>query len=176
MELITSKDGIFHLAFLIDDKGVPYFKGKEIADILGYQNTNKAINDHVPDKYRKKLKNFKGSNYQENTVMISEYGLYSLIFNSQMEKAQQFRDWVFESVLPQIRKSGEFQLKKYISSNKELIIKTENGDNMKEINKRINSICKECGTQICKHGKFVHKCKICDIKGYISMMSIIESL
>ena len=47
--------------------------------------------------------------YQEkHTIYITEPGLYSLIFKSQKDEAEDFKDWVFDDVLPKIRKTGQY--------------------------------------------------------------------
>lgn len=98
----------------------PYFRAKDIASILGYSKTEKAISNHVRDKnklsFKELLENLrppdlgglKKYSYNElNTLYINESGLYELIFSSKMENAIEFKDWVFDEVLPSIRKQGQ---------------------------------------------------------------------
>lgn len=90
----------------------PYFKAKQIATFLGYIDTTQAIRKHVWDINKT---TFLGSvvltppNYQSTTIYINESGLYQLIFASKMDIAQQFQKWVFEIVLPSIRKTNAYQ-------------------------------------------------------------------
>ena len=87
-----------------------YFKVKEIGEFLGYTNPQKAIRDHVWDSNKFTLdvihKNvsFTPINMQMKTIYITEAGLYQLIFGSKMPFAEQFQKFVFEDVLPSIRK------------------------------------------------------------------------
>lgn len=89
----------------IDNK--PYFVGKEIAEILGYSDTNQAIRKHV-DEDDKLTRNFDGSGQNRNMTVINESGLYSLILSSKLEGAKKFKKWVTSEVLPAIRKTGMY--------------------------------------------------------------------
>ena len=94
-----------------------YFVGKDVADILGYQNGSRDINRHVDEEDRQ--------NYQDGTfesprgmTVINESGLYALIFGSQLESAKRFKHWVTSEVLPAIRKTGTYQIPKQNKSNR----------------------------------------------------------
>ena len=85
----------------------PYFVGKDVADILGYSNSRKAITDHVDEEDKGVTKCDTLGGRQDLTV-INESGLYSLIISSKMPKAKQFKRWVTSEVLPSIRKHGGY--------------------------------------------------------------------
>lgn len=85
----------------------PYFVGKEIADILGYQNGSRDINRHVSKEDMLKYQIGTSGQRREQTL-INESGLYSLIFNSKLETAKKFKHWVTNEVLPTIRKHGAY--------------------------------------------------------------------
>lgn len=85
----------------------PYFVGKDVAEILGYNNSRKAIADHVDDEDKGVTKCDTLGGVQELTV-INESGLYSLILRSQLPTAKQFKHWVTSEVLPTIRKHGMY--------------------------------------------------------------------
>ena len=85
--------------------GEPYFVGKDVAEILGYQNASKALADHVDEE--DKLNNESLSSLgQRGGWLINESGLYSLILSSRLPGARQFKRWVTSEVLPSIRKHG----------------------------------------------------------------------
>ena len=86
--------------------GQPYFVGKDVADILGYSNTRKALIDHVDkeDKDDVTIRDAIGRN--QTMIAINESGLYSLILSSKMPNAKKFKRWVTNEVLPAIRKHG----------------------------------------------------------------------
>ena len=94
---------------VIEQKGEPWFVGKDVADILGYTNQNEAIRDHVDEEDKlnsKTLSSFELNLGQRGGWLINESGLYSLIMSSKMPKAKQFKRWVTSEVLPSIRKHG----------------------------------------------------------------------
>lgn len=89
----------------IDDE--PYFVGKDVANILGYSNPNKALRDHIDaeDKRGERIVTPSGN---QITIVINESGLYSLILSSKMPNAKRFKHWVTSEVLPTIRKHGAY--------------------------------------------------------------------
>ena len=87
--------------------GEPYFVGKDVAEILGYANTSKALIDHVDDE--DKLNNETLSSLgQRGGWLINESGLYSLILSSKLSNAKKFKRWVTSEILPSIRKTGGY--------------------------------------------------------------------
>lgn len=88
----------------------PWFVGKDIATILGYSNTRKALADHVDEEDKGVTKCDTPGGVQDLTV-INESGLYSLILSSKMPTAKRFKHWVTSEVLPAIRKTGGYQMK-----------------------------------------------------------------
>ena len=91
-------------------KDEPYFVGKDVADILGYADTNQAIRNHV-DEDDKLTRRFNGSGQNREMVIINESGLYSLILSSKLPAAKKFKRWVTSEVLPSIRKTGSYTAK-----------------------------------------------------------------
>lgn len=87
--------------------GEPFFVGKDVAEILGYSDPNKAIAMHVDeeDKLNDKTASSLG---QRGGWFINESGLYSLIFSSKLPTAKKFKHWVTSEVLPAIRKHGVY--------------------------------------------------------------------
>ncbi|MDR7695788.1 phage antirepressor KilAC domain-containing protein [Lactococcus lactis] len=90
---------------LIDNE--PFFVGKDAAAAIGYSNTRKAIRDHVKGKYLREARIVTPSGVQTVTV-ISEPSLYQLAGESKLPSAEPFQDWVYEEVLPTIRKHGAY--------------------------------------------------------------------
>ena len=87
--------------------GEPYFVGKDVADILGYADPNKALAMHVDDddKLNDKTASSLG---QRGGWLINESGLYSLVISSKLPSAKRFKRWVTSEVLPSIRKTGAY--------------------------------------------------------------------
>lgn len=100
----------------------PWFVGKDVAEILGYSNTNKAIQVHV-DNEDKFLRSARGSEMgklfsslkemqeklgRQDNWFINESGVYSLVFSSKLPTAKKFKRWVTSEVLPAICKHGAY--------------------------------------------------------------------
>ena len=91
----------------IQQNGEPWFVGKDVAEILGYSNTPKAIRDHVDDE-DKLTERIVLSGQNREVAIINESGLYSLILSSKMPKAKEFKRLVTSEVIPAIRKTGGY--------------------------------------------------------------------
>ncbi|WP_349817904.1 MULTISPECIES: phage antirepressor [Clostridium] len=91
----------------VEINGEGWLVGKDVAEILGYKNTRKALLDHVDeeDKGVTKCDTLGGS---QEMIVINESGLYSLVLRSKLSGAKKFRRWVTSEVLPQIRKTGGY--------------------------------------------------------------------
>lgn len=87
--------------------GEPWFVGKDVADILEYQNSPKAIRDHV-DEEDKLTERIVMSGQNREAILINESGLYSLILSSKLPNAKKFKHWVTSDVLPAIRRTGTY--------------------------------------------------------------------
>ena len=103
-----------NISIVIDSSNIPWFSATNIAEILEYQNTSKAISDHVKNEdiieFEKLRKYFEKvpHNAQPHALYINESGLYSLIFSSKKTKAIEFTRWVTTEVLPSIRTRGYY--------------------------------------------------------------------
>ena len=82
----------------------PWFVGKDVAEVLGYSNPQKAVRDHIDDDDKTLNESFTVNGTQG--VLINESGLYSLILSSKLPNAKAFKRWVTSEVLPSIRKHG----------------------------------------------------------------------
>jgi anti-repressor protein len=91
--------------------GEPFFVGKDLAEILGYQNGSRDINRHVDEEDRTKLMLSDGRQSKE-TIIINESGMYSLILSSKLPNAKKFKRWVTSEVLPAIHKTGVYMTDK----------------------------------------------------------------
>lgn len=89
----------------------PWFIGKDVADVLGYSNSRKAMADHVDDEDKKDgvtIRDAIGRN--QKAVAINESGLYSLVLSSKLPSAKKFKRWVTSEVLPALRKTGQYKV------------------------------------------------------------------
>ena len=93
---------------LID--GEPWFVGKDVAEVLGYSNPQKAIRDHVDDEDKGMNETVTPGGTQK-IVIINESGVYALVFGSKLPIAKKFKHWITADVLPTIRKTGSHTYK-----------------------------------------------------------------
>lgn len=90
---------------VIDDE--IWFVGKDVARVLGYQNTTDALGRHI-DEDDKLTSGITMAGQNRNVTIINESGLYELIFSSKLEGAKKFKKWVTKEVLPSIRMDGGY--------------------------------------------------------------------
>ena len=117
----------------IDRQQKIWFPGKDVAGILGYKDTNQAIRKNVSTENKitqfiqpkcspvsqtgkqNKCYPVSQTGKQKDTrgkycTLINEPGFYEVVFGSKLEFAKKFRQWVFTTVLPSIRKYGQYKL------------------------------------------------------------------
>lgn len=107
-ELQIFKNSEFGEIRTIEINNEPYFVGKDIANILGYGEPNKAIVRHVDEDDRMKHPITDELGRLQQTYVINESGLYSLMLFSKLPTAKRFKHWVTSEVLPTIRKHGAY--------------------------------------------------------------------
>ena len=116
--------------------GEPWFVGKDVADILEYTNTAKAIRDHVDDE-DKLTERIVLSGQNREVIFINESGLYSLILSSKMPNAKKFKHWVTSEVLPAIRKTGSYQMQNLSTEMKAILMHDEK---LVKIDQRVSNL------------------------------------
>ncbi|RIL48809.1 phage repressor protein [Mammaliicoccus fleurettii] len=121
-----------------------YFIGKDVAEILGYIRTTKAIQDNV-DQEDKDVVPIKDSiGRSQETPVINESGLYSMILSAAKqsnnpeikENARKFKRFITSEVLPEIRKTGSYQIKPLTTSQQIQLIAQGNT----ELDERVTAI------------------------------------
>jgi prophage antirepressor-like protein len=114
-KIVNFSNGSFSIVCLVVSN-TPWFKGREVATILGYANTKQAIINNVDDDDKKRLDELEGlfdrplDYFRKDAIYINESGLYSLILRSQKEESRIFKKWVTSDVLPSIRKNGMYNM------------------------------------------------------------------
>lgn len=114
-EIVIFKNDEFGSVRTIEVNGEPYFVGKDVAEILGYSDPQKALKMHVDDD-DKLTRQIVVSGQNRNMYIINESGLYSLILSSKLPSAKRFKRWVTSEVLPAIRKTGSYILQEKVDS------------------------------------------------------------
>lgn len=94
---------------VVDENGNVLFCGSDAAKALGYQKPQNAIRVHCRRSARKQsIPHPQNPDKTIDMLFISESDLYRLIAHSQLPAAQQFETWIYETVLPSIRKHGAY--------------------------------------------------------------------
>lgn len=95
------------IRILEQNDGKVLFCGKDVADSLGYAIPSKAINAHCKGVSKLEVPTNGGI---QNMLFITEGDLYRLITHSRRPDAEKFERWVFDDVLPSIRKHGSYSV------------------------------------------------------------------
>lgn len=114
-ELQIFKNAEFGSIRTLTINGEPYFVGRDVAEILGYSNSRKALADHVDEEDKGVTKCDTLGGTQEMTI-INEGGLYSLILGSKLPTARKFKRWVTSEVLPTIRRHGVYAVDEVLAN------------------------------------------------------------
>lgn len=105
-ELKVFENSEFGAIRTLEQDGEPWFVGKDVATILGYQNGSRDINRHVDEEDRQNYQNGTFEMSNRGMTIINESGLYSLVLSSKVPAAKKFKRWVTSEVLPSLRKHG----------------------------------------------------------------------
>ena len=104
--MVFTNDNFSNVRVIMKD-GEPYFVGKDVASCLGYADTAKAVKQHCKGWVYCPVLTNGGT---QNMSIIPESDLYRLISHSELPSAVKFQDWVYEEVLPSIRKKGYYSV------------------------------------------------------------------
>ena len=92
-----------------DNKGELWFLANDVCEILGYSNPRQAVQKNCKEKGVSNRYTLTRGGEQSMTY-INEPNLYRLIIKSRKPAAEAFEEWVMETVLPTIRKTGGYQV------------------------------------------------------------------
>lgn len=92
----------------VEESGKIYFCGKDVAKALGYAKPRNAIAQHCREDGALKWGVMDNLGRNQTMTFIDEGNLYRLITHSKLELAQLFESWVFDEVLPTIRRTGHY--------------------------------------------------------------------
>lgn len=104
-EIQTYTNAAFGSVRILYEDGKPLFCGADACKALGYKNQSKALNDHCKGVTKRYIPT-SGGKQQAN--FLPEGDLYRLITHSKLPSAEKFEHWVFDEVLPAIRKNGMY--------------------------------------------------------------------
>ena len=89
----------------IEENGKILFCGSDVAKALGYRRPKDAIIAHCKGAVKRRLLTNGGA---QEMKMISEGDVYRLISHSRLPSAEKFESWIFDDVLPTIRRTGGY--------------------------------------------------------------------
>ena len=119
--LIVKNKKFGNLEIYVDEKGKVWFPATEVAEMLGYKNPHKAILDHCKEHgvtFREVIANTGFGDSKQKKKYIDEGNVFRLITKSHIPGAEEFESWIFDEVIPQIMKTGKYEIK--TSKNKTL--------------------------------------------------------
>ena len=93
----------------LEENGVILFCGADVAKALGYAKPQNALATHCKGALKRGILTAGG---EQEMSFIPESDLYRLVFSSKLPTAEKFTDWVTETVLPSIRKTGSYMMPK----------------------------------------------------------------
>lgn len=110
-DIQTFENSEFGSIRIVEIDNEPYFVGKDVADVLGYNNTKDALSRHVDSEDKTVIQRSENTTLEipnRGLTVVNESGLYSLILSSKLPTAKKFKRWVTSEVLPSIRKHGAY--------------------------------------------------------------------
>lgn len=117
-------------------EGKEWFPAIKVAEILGYSNPRKAVRDHTKESGVTIRSVIDSLGRNQDKKFIDEGNLYRLITKSKLPQAEQFEEWVFDDVLPALRKTGSYQIKPLTTSEQIQLIAQGNT----ELDERVTAI------------------------------------
>ena len=87
-----------------------FFRATQLAELLQYKNPHDALRKHVDSDDLAKREIVNTVNKRAQVLFVNESGMYSLVLSSKLEQAKKVKRWITKEVLPQIRKTGKYQL------------------------------------------------------------------
>ena len=107
-EIQTYTNAAFGSVRILYEDGKPLFCGADACKALGYKNQSKALNDHCRWVTKRYVPHPQSATKTVTMNFLPEGDLYRLITHSKLPSAEKFERWVFDEVLPAIRKSGMY--------------------------------------------------------------------
>ena len=106
------------LATIVFEDGSTYFKARDVAKALGYENSDQAIRRHVWEEDKFEWCDIRSdpvettglAEIHPRTKFLTEAGVYQLIFSSKLQSAKTFKRWVFSVIFPSIRRTGSYSM------------------------------------------------------------------
>lgn len=91
--------------------GAPWFIGRDVCNVLEIKNESQALGRLDDDEREDGVSIIDPMGRNQTVIVVSEAGVYRLIFTSRRPEAERFKRWLAHEVLPAIRKTGKFEAK-----------------------------------------------------------------
>lgn len=123
------------VAYIFQDNQIRFVDGKpvanDIAKVLGYAKPSDVVNKRVSqaNKYAVDVQTPGG---RQSMMVLQEAGIYQLIFGSKLPSSVAFQSWIFQEVIPEIRKTGN-----YINKQRVVDLQTPSNDELTEIDNTV---------------------------------------
>jgi len=121
MDLKIFENEEFGKVRTVEDDGKILFCGTDVAKALGYADSPKAIKTHCKKDGWAFYPVIDSVGRKQDAKFINEGNVYRLITHSKLPSAEKFETWLFDEVLPQIRKTGGYIPVKENESNEEFL-------------------------------------------------------
>lgn len=96
------------LVRVVEREGVAWFVANDVCAALEIANPRNAVSRLEPEE-RDDVHTTDAIGREQRTTVVSESGMYALVFTSRKEAAKRFRRWVTQEVLPAIRTTGRYE-------------------------------------------------------------------
>lgn len=136
---IFSKDG-FGKVRTIEEDGKILFVASDIAKALGYSNDRDAITRHCRWVVKRDIPHPQSKTKTIEVNVIPEGDIYRLVANSELPNAEKFESWVFDEVIPSIRKNGVYNGQKTLSAMEQLKLQSKA---LIEVDEKVESLSKD---------------------------------
>lgn len=122
----------------VEIDGKPYFVANDVAKALGYKRTADAVTAHCKGSVKHRYLTEGG---EQEVKIIPEGDVYRLIIRSQLPTAEKFEKWVFDEVLPSIRKTGGYRMPHTVGGQIQLLAQgyTELAQEVHEFKEEVNT-------------------------------------
>lgn len=159
---------------VIEENGKTLFCGSDVAKALGYSRPADAVTQHCKGSVKRRLPTAGG---MQETKFITEGDVYRLVTHSKLPTAERFESWVFDEVIPSIRKHGAYltpeTLSKAIADPQwSIALLTA----LKEEREKVSSLQEENAAQKQMLAEVAPKVRYCDVvlrsKGAVSISKI----
>ena len=97
----------------VEIESKPYVVASDVAKALGYKRPNDAISQHCKYTVKHRIPHPQNKTKTLEVNIIPEGDVYRLIIKSKLPSAQKFEEWVMDEVLPQIRKTGKYEIQDF---------------------------------------------------------------